>query len=79
MAFKECTDENMWKLHKRIPKILDWMKENNPEDMPEPTSLEALILGIFEVFNPENVPMSDKDVGDFVAAYQTFFKEKVLN
>jgi len=69
---KEVNKENLDKLHKFVT---HFPKEKDGHTF---TVEEAIILGIFGVFNPENTPMSEEKIQEYFDAYVDFVRKTYL-
>lgn len=68
---REVSDQEMIQIHKRAILILQNLK--NQDDKPEEITMEmAVILAIFAVLNPENLPISDPDMEVLFHSYYEF-------
>lgn len=70
---KELTDQDLFKIYQRALIILEGMKGDACEDF-EPTLDMAAIMAIFDVLNPENLPIHD-DMEKAFQAYVTYSKK----
>lgn len=70
---KEITIEKLEKLHKFV---LASAAEKSEHNLTVP---EAIVLGIFAVFNPENIPMTEEEIQVFYNAYLDWFEGKTHN
>lgn len=71
---KELTDQNLNDIYQRALIILEGMKKDACEDF-EPTLDMAAIMAIFDVLNPENLPIKDADMEKAFQAYVTYSKK----
>jgi hypothetical protein len=69
-------DADMAELTKRAARILDYLKANHKTGDREPEIADAIVLGIFAVFNPSNLPMSEEQVETLFTAYQDYLRRK---
>lgn len=71
----EFGDHDMQLLHDRSNRIFNYLKKTQPEK--EVSLDEAIVLGIFALFNPDNLPMSEENIQTLFSAYHTWLEKKV--
>lgn len=71
-VFVPFTDVDMQNLHARAKRILTYMQKQDPSFIMD----EAVVLAIFGVFNPSNLPMEKDDIQIYFSAYLEWLKKK---
>lgn len=80
LVLPELTDESMEKLNDRARNIYAKLKRDEAIKGSDEDVLDsAIVLGIFAVFNPKNIPMSEDQIQEVFAAYKNWIRKRVFN
>jgi hypothetical protein len=72
-------DQDLAKITDRVVTIFPVLKADNAAKHSDAELAdEAIVLAIFAVFNPENLPMEEKDIATLFKAYKLYLL-KLLN
>lgn len=81
LVLPELTDTVMQKLHETARNIYASLKrENRLEGASEDDMIDSsIVLAIFGVCNPENVPMQEEEIQTVFDAYQGWIRKTMFN
>jgi hypothetical protein len=80
LVLPEMTDEGMVQLNERARTIYARLKADKTINGSDDDILDsAIVLGIFAVFNPKNIPMSEEQIQTVFSAYQKWVAKTVFN
>lgn len=80
LVLPELTDESMEQLNDRARNIYAKLKRDATINGSDEDVLDsAIVLGIFAVFNPKNIPMTEDQIQTVFSAYQNWIRKRVFN
>ena len=81
LVLPELTDKSMEELNTRARTIYARLKQDDKfKDSSSDDILDsAIVLGIFAVFNPKNIPMSEEQIQTVFSAYKNWIQRRVFN
>jgi hypothetical protein len=80
LVLPEMTDEGMVQLNERARIIYARLKADKTINGSDDDILDsAIVLSIFAVFNPKNIPMSEEQIQTVFSAYQNWIRKTVFN
>lgn len=80
LVLPELDDKSMEELNDRARTIYARLKTQGTIKGPDEDILDsAIVLGIFAVFNPKNIPMSEDQIQTVFSAYQNWIRKRVFN
>lgn len=80
LVLPELDDQSMEKLNETARSIFVRMKKEGTVNGSDDDILDsAIVLGIFAVFNPENVPMPEEQIQTVWESYQDWIRRHMFN
>lgn len=80
LVLPELTDESMEKLNDTARTVYARLKKQGSINGSEDDILDsAIVLSIFAVFNPKNIPMTEEQIQTVFSAYKGWIQRRVFN
>lgn len=80
LVLPELDDQSMEKLNETARSLYAKLKRDGTIKGSDDDILDsAIVLGIFAVFNPKNIPMSEDQIQTVFSAYQNWIRKRIFN
>ncbi len=80
LVLPEITDAKLSELNERARIVYARLKTSGAVKGSDDDILDsAIVLSIFAIFNPENIPMSEEQIHTVFSAYQGWIAKTVFN